>query len=147
MVSKMGGWTMGPADNLSPADIAAIAAIAQANVATNKALAELARTIAARNGVVSDEPAPQLQPDKLRQKSKSYRLTNLARDENGNLDGNVETDGRVRRFRVSRDEDGELVGEVDELPAPAPEAAPASSVTPEPGGTFADVFGSIEGLG
>ena len=53
-------------------------------------------------------------------------------------------DGRVRRFRVSRGEDGELVGEVDELPAPTPEAAPASSVAPELG-SFADIFGSLEG--
>jgi hypothetical protein len=36
------------------------------------------------------------------------------------------------------------VGEVDELPAPTPEAAPASSVAPELG-SFADIFGSLEG--
>jgi len=54
----------GGADNsFSAADMAAIAAITAGNRATNQALTELARAIAARNGV--DLPAPQPQPHDL----------------------------------------------------------------------------------
>jgi hypothetical protein len=58
----------------------------------------------------------------------------------------VEVDGgRARRFRVSRDESGKLVGDIEELDRvagvgpvePAPEATP---------GSFNDVFGSVEAL-
>jgi hypothetical protein len=81
-------------------------------------------------------------------KKRSYRFSNMSRDGNGGLAGDVEyADGRVRRFHVSQDETGDLVGDVEELdrvadatPAPTPEAAP------EPSGMFAGVFGSPEGV-
>jgi hypothetical protein len=95
---------------LSRADMAALAAIAAANMATNQALAELTRA----HGVTIAEPAPQPQPHQQK---------------------------RLRRFRVSRDENGYLVGEeLDPVGTTMP--APAA---PEPNG-FADVFGSIEEL-
>jgi len=49
----------------------------------------------------------------------------------------------VRRFHVSRDETGDLVGDVEELDRVADaNPVPATEAAPEPGGTFADVFGS-----
>ena len=81
--------------NLTDAELAALV---QANLETNAAIRELARAIAARNGVTLDEPAPQ--PNKPRPKNTSYRFTNLTRDGEGNLVGTVnyadgETFGRV----------------------------------------------------
>jgi hypothetical protein len=64
---------------------AELAALVEGQIATNRALAELARTIAVRDGIALDEPA-QPQPGGPRQK-------------------------RLRRFRVSWDENGDLVGE------------------------------------
>jgi hypothetical protein len=55
---------------LSPVDEAAIDAIAAGNRATNQALAELARALAARHGVVLPEPLP----DKAQPKNRSYRF-------------------------------------------------------------------------
>jgi len=72
----------------------------------------------------------------------------MTRGEDGELGGNVEyADGRVRRFRMSRDENGDLVGEeLDPVGAvmgpPAADAGPATETVPE--GDFAGVFGSLE---
>jgi hypothetical protein len=125
---------MSRADNLSPADMAAIDAIATANWVTNRALQELARAML-------DTP----QPENPRPK-RSYRLTHVTRGEDGELVGEVTySDGRpTRRFKVSRDEAGDLVGELDDDGAPSDDGS-APLVAPEPG-AFADVFGSIKDL-
>jgi hypothetical protein len=98
-----------------------LAALVEGQIATNQAVQELARTIAVRDGVALDEP-PQPQPGRPRQK-------------------------RLRRCRVSRDGNGDLVGEeIDSAGAairpPAPEAEPAPEAAPA---DFSDVFGSLEG--
>jgi hypothetical protein len=117
---------------LSAADMAAIDAIAAGNRATNEALAELTRAVAA--------PQP---------KSKSYRFTGMTRGDDGELAGDVEyADGRVRRFRVARGDDGELVDDVEELDRVAV-VGPLEDGEPPPeatSGNFNDVFGLVEGL-
>ena len=111
---------------LSPVDEAAIDAIAAGNRATNQALAELARALAARHGVVLPEPLP----DKAQPKNRSYRFSTMSRDGNGGLAGDVEyADGRVRRFHVSRDETGDLAGDVEDLDPVADAAADAGPAT------------------
>ena len=102
---------------LSAADEAAIAALAAGGIAVNKAVQELARAIAVERGV--ELPAPE--PDKPRPKRR-YRVSNVRRNVDGEIEGDVE---------------------VEEI---EPAAVSESAVTSEPGGTFADVFGSIEGL-
>jgi hypothetical protein len=104
------------ADNLSPADLAAIDAIAAANLVTNRALQELAQAML--DGPQSEKPRPK----------RSYRLTNVTRGADGELAADVEyADGRIRRFRVSRDEAGDLVGELEHGAAPDDESAEGSS--------------------
>jgi hypothetical protein len=51
---------------------------------------------------------------------------------------------RLRRFRMSRDENGNLVGEeLDPVgAAPVADAWPTPEAAPEPSGMFAGVFGS-----
>jgi len=123
MVAHMNG------SGFSDTDLAAIKAIAAANKVTNDALAELARALAAR------------QPGELRPK-RSRRVTRMTQSAAGDL--TVEfSDGSAKRLRLSRDDTGDLVAEeldpeADATPAPAPEAAP------EPSGTFAGVFGSLD---
>jgi hypothetical protein len=63
------------------------------------------------------------------------------------MTGDVEYgDGRVRRFRMSRDGSGELAGEIEDVsaagagPAPVADRGPATEIAPE--GDFSDVFGS-----
>jgi hypothetical protein len=118
---------------LSAVDEAAIKAIAAANKATNDALAELTRAIAA-------------QPDKPR-RSRSYRLANVTRGADGEITGDMEySDGRVRRFRFARCDDGEIDGEIEDFDREADATpAPTTEAAPEPGGEFAGVFGSLEG--
>ena len=134
---------------LSAADLAAIDAIAAANMATNEALAELARAVATRHGVELPASQPN-RPAPQRQKSRSYRLTNVTKGLGGEMTGDVEyDDARVRRFHLSRNGSGDLVGDIEDLdraadaaPAPAADAGPATEATP---GDFSDVFGSLDG--
>jgi hypothetical protein len=117
----------------------------EGQIETNKAVQNLAHQIARERGITLTRPHPE--PDQPRPKSKSYRLTNVTRGEDGGLAADVEySDGRVRHFQVKRDENGDLEGELDDVadaePVPAADAgaAPSSSKA----GPFASVFGSIE---
>src|SRR5262249_20958249 len=134
-ISTTIGWKM--SDNPYGLSDAELAVLVEGQAATNAALAELARTIAARHRVELQEP------DKTQPKKRSYRLSisNMSRDGIGGLAGDVEyPDGCIRRFRLGRDETGELEGEIEDVdPAEAP--APATEPAPEPSGAFADVFG------
>jgi hypothetical protein len=115
----------------SAVDEAAIKAIAAANKVTNDALAELTRAIAA-------------QPDRPQRQNRSYRLTNMTHGADGEMTGDMEySDGRVRRFRFARGDDGEIDGEIEDIDpvGPAVDAGPASETAP---GGLADIFGSIE---
>jgi hypothetical protein len=125
--------SMSRADNripgLSADNLRAIEAIAAANTATNQALATLVQALA----------PPALQPAKTPHR-RSYRVNNITRGDDGELAGDVEyADGRVRRFRVSRDEHGDLVGELDDA-APDAEPTPAAEAEAE-ADRFAHVFG------
>ena len=119
---------------LSAVDEAAIKAIAAANKVTNDALAELTRAIAA-------------QPDRPQRQNRSYRLTNVTKGVGGEMTGDMEySDGRVRRFRFARCDDGEIDGEIEDFDREADATpAPTTEAAPEPGGEFAGVFGSLEG--
>jgi hypothetical protein len=131
---------MSAGNPLSRTDMAAIDAIVASNRATNEALVELARAMKGQRG--ASRGRPDAQPEKPRQ-SRSYRLSNVTRGADGEVAADVEySDGRVRRFRVARDEIGDLVGELDDGPPSNDGSTP--SVAPEPG-AFADIFGSLEG--
>jgi hypothetical protein len=120
---------------LSQADLAAIDAIAAANLVTNRALQELARAML-------DSP----RADKARPK-RSYRLTNVTKSADGEMTADVEySDGRRRHFKMSRSADGELVGELDDgapdaEPAPGTDDGSAPSTAPH---AFDDIFGSVK---
>ena len=89
-----------------------------------------------------DEPAPQ--SDRPSQKNRRYRLANVTRGVGGEMTGDLEySDGRVRRFHMSRDGNGELAGEIEDVSAADAGPGPATEIVPE--GNFADVFGSLEG--
>jgi len=89
------------------------------------------------------------QPDRPRRQNRSYRLTNVTKGVGGEMTGDMEySDGRVRRFRVARGEDGELVDDVEELDRVAV-VGPLEDGEPPPeatSGNFNDVFGLVEGL-
>jgi hypothetical protein len=119
--------------SLSAADRAALHVLVACQLATDQALQGLARA-------TLDSP----RPEKPRQ-PRSYRLINVTRGGDGEMIGDVEySDGRVRRFRASRDEASDLVGEFNDG-APDATSAPAVEAEPAPEGNFADVFGTIEG--
>jgi hypothetical protein len=123
----------------SSVDEAAIAALAACHIETQKAVQELARTMARQDGAM-----PQPEPGRPRPKNRNYRLSNMSRDDAGNLTGDVEyADGGVKRFCFKRGEDGEIDGEIEDIDpvGPAVDAGPASETAP---GGFADIFGSIE---
>jgi hypothetical protein len=114
----------------SDTDLAAIDAITAANTATNNALAELARAIAA-------------QPDKPRPK-RNRRVTKMTQSADGELALEY-SDGSAKRLHLSRDDAGDLVAEELDPVAdatPTQEAEPAPKATP---GGFSDVFGSVDG--
>jgi len=92
---------MSRGNNLSPADLAALDVLAACQRDTQKAVQELAHSIAVERG------APQPDPPKSK---RSYRLT-ITRDAAGEMTaaGLEHDDGSVRRLRVSRDANGDLV--------------------------------------
>src|SRR6266436_5152242 len=108
--------------DFSPADMAALAAVASCNIETNKALLALAQAMA--------PPTPQPERAKPRPKNRSLSLSNVSRDDASNLTGDVQySDGRVKRFCFKRGEDGEIDGELEDIdreadatPAPTTEA-------------------------
>jgi hypothetical protein len=122
---------------------AELAAIMQASVETQRALQGLARQLAHERGIELSAP----EPDQPRPKSKSYRPTNLTRGEDGGLTCDVEYgDGSKRRFRATRNQDGDLEGELDDADAEMAQTADAgeapSSAKP---GLFEGLFGTLEG--
>src|SRR5258707_5667908 len=89
----------------SSVDEAALAALASCHIQTQQAVQELARAIARDRGIELQQP----QSDQPRQKTRHYRLSNMSRDGNGGLAGDLEyADGRVRRIRLDPAETGQL---------------------------------------
>src|SRR5258706_10623993 len=139
--SMLGGSMTNHAKDMSAADMAAPAAVASCNIETNKALLALAQAMARQ---------PEL--GRRRPKNRNYRLSNVSHDDAGNLTGDVQYgDGRVKRFCFKRGDDGELVGDIEDVSAADAGPGPATDTVPpiedEPASrSFADVFGSIERL-
>jgi hypothetical protein len=125
------GGAMSRGDDFSPADLAALAALAESAKVTHNAVQVLARAVA-NPGVMPDQP----------DKPKGRRRIKVARDAAGNLAADIEDidTGRTRRTRVTRNGDGELevVDEAEEEPM-----APGKLEDAAPRG-FDGLFGSIE---
>jgi hypothetical protein len=97
-------------NGLSKTDLAALAAVAECNIATNKALLELAQAQLGR------QPEPDKQPERR-------RVVRIERPERGVAVADVlnEQTGELRRFRFERQPDGEGIDMEELSPAMMPD--------------------------
>jgi hypothetical protein len=132
--------------DLSPADIAALGVIAECVRATHQAVDDLTRRLARERGIELTPPRPETTRSQTpRPKKRSYRLANVTRGEDGALAADLQyADGRVRRFRAARNQNGDLEGELDDVTDAEP--MPETDAGEAPSDAFEGVFGSLEGL-